>query len=359
MIKSFIILLCFIGNQTHASDLIEVLKKNDATYEERQVVSRELAELLGKKAPLPVLDALAEICFDVDICASATSDEELDRECYEFEDEDYKLQLGDACNTKNIRKNYTCGPTAIGWTQKILDSFGNLLHDTNSYYRNQIMNEIYKRYQENYNVDLRITANIEAFFTAYPKEKEKLHSVINNAVTLGTYTGDCYQYLNRFLFQKEESKLVRYFNLYSSILNTLDVFPAFKDKVNRGVRLPKAALLEHHKVGNIVCYDGFTSTSEHDPKTDYSIKPRNYFLSGKCTQRLYMNYEDNGSIPGKIITAGSLFSSENEVLFAPGACFRIDKVTPRTEHSPDDEDSICEEGQSYDFEMTLMPGKTN
>jgi hypothetical protein len=151
----------------------------------------------------------------------------------------------------------------------------------------------------------------------------------------------------------------RYYNLYKNIINTLNLFPPFKDKVNRGTNaLWGDTLIEHHKIGNIVCYDGFTSTAVHNPKTDYSSNPSNYFLEGKCTQRLYISYDQNPELAGRLIKAGSLSPNEDEVLFAPGSCFRIDSVTKRThvQDNPDD-DYECGEGKDYNFEMTLVPSK--
>jgi hypothetical protein len=190
----------------------------------------------------------------------------------------------------------------------------------------------------------------------YPNEAKKLQSIANGALALGSYTGNCYHQLNSFLFSSNIQKINRYFNLYSAIINTLDFFPDYKKKVNRGVNLPSNVLKEHHKVGNIVCYQGFTSTAEHNEQTDYSNNPSNYFLTEKCTQRLYINYENNGALPGKLIKSGSLSSNEKEVLFSPGACFQIDKVSPRTDATKAEDDyRECEEGQHYNFEMTLVP----
>ena len=151
--------------------------------------------------------------------------------------------------------------------------------------------------------------------------------------------------LNSFTLKREEP--------------TLEFFPEFKSKVNRGVELPKAILKEHHKIGNIICYDGFTSTAVH-MEDDYSDKPSNSFLSGKCTQRIYISYIENGSKPGKLIKSGSLSPEEDEVLFEPGSCFRVDKVYPRTDVTdPEEEDYLCEEGEHFNFELTLVPQKRN
>ena len=172
--------------------------------------------------------------------------------------------------------------------------------------------------------------------------------------SLAAYTLDCYMPLNSILYSKNQAKITRYYNLYRAIINTMGIFPEFKQKVNRGANLPKSVLQEHHKIGNIVCYNGFTSTAVHDPKTDMTNKPRNSFLSGKCTQRLYISYDER-ALGGRSISKGSALTSENEVLFEPGACFRIDKVYPRTDQPAEDEEGIeCGEGEHYNFEMTLV-----
>ena len=118
--------------------------------------------------------------------------------------------------------------------------------------------------------------------------------------------------------------------------------------------MPAGILKEHHKIGNIVCYDGFTSTAIHDPKTDMTDKPANDFLSRKCRQRMYISYEER-ALGGKAISKASTSKSENEILFEPGACFRIDNVYPRTDLPLEDDDNIeCAEGEHYNFEMTLV-----
>ena len=183
---------------------------------------------------------------------------------------------------------------------------------------------------------------------------KKFDKVIGASLVLGSYTGSCYSEFNGFLFSRKVEKLVRYYNLYAAIIDTLSIFLSL-EKVNRGVNLPASVLKEHHKVGNIVCYDGFTSTAVHDEK-DYTGEPKNFFLQGKCTQRLYISYEDNGAKPGKLIKSGSLSPGEDEVLFEPGACFRVDKVFPRTDDvDPEDEDHECQDGERFNFELTLMP----
>ncbi len=204
-------------------------------------------------------------------------------------------------------------------------------------------------------MDLSRPTVIQEFIKTYPEEGKKLITMASGAIALGSYTGSCHNQLNSFLFTNNKELKTRYYNLYKSIINTLEFFPKYRKKVNRGANLPKSALSEHHKVGNIVCYDGFTSTAVHNPKTDYTDTPSNYFLQKKCTQRLYISYEKNGAVPGKLIEAGSLSPSENEVLFEPGACFKIDKVYPRTDTSNEGEDYECNEGEHYNFEMTLVP----
>jgi hypothetical protein len=356
--KLLLFTLCIITLQAQANELHEILLKRSATFEEREIVSTELKDLLGLEQPIPVMDAIAEICYNVDICATFTTNDQIEKECdpIEFGDTQFPTHFGSACYLKKFKEDYSCTQPEKEMSLAGIQVFSDLLNDTRGYYLNIVSKLIIKKYIDVYNVDLSIPENARAFMDAYPKEAKKLQSISNGAIALGSYTGNCYHQLNGFLFSTNTKKINRYYNLHSAIINTLDFFPDYKKKVNRGVNLPSSVLKEHHKVGNIVCYQGFTSTAEHNELTDYSSKPSNYFLSEKCTQRLYISYEDNNALPGKLIKSGSLSSNEKEVLFSPGSCFRIDKVSARSDATkPEDDDIKCEEGQHYNFEMTLVP----
>ena len=356
--KLLLFTLCISTLQVQANELQGILYNRSATFEERESVSAELKKLLGIKQPIPVMDAIAEICYNVDICAASTTDEQIENECEptDFNDTEFPPHFGSACYLKQFKENYNCIQPEKEMNLAGIRVFADLLNDTKGYYLSIITKLIIKKYIEVHNVDLSIPENARAFMNAYPKEAKKLQSIASEAIALGSYTGNCYHQLNSFLFSSNINKIDRYYNLYSAIINTLDFFPDYKKKVNRGVNLPLSVLKEHHKIGNIICYNGFTSTAEHNELTDYSNKPSNYFLAEKCTQRLYISYEDNNALPGKLIKSGSLSSNEKEVLFSPGSCFRIDSVTPRTDVTdPEDDDIKCEEGQHYNFEMTLVP----
>ena len=61
------------------------------------------------------------------------------------------------------------------------------------------------------------------------------------------------------------------------------------------------------------------------------------------------------ALGSRSISKGSTSKSEDEILFEPGACFRIDNVYPRTDPpTEDDKDMECDEGEHFNFEMTLV-----
>lgn len=157
------------------------------------------------------------------------------------------------------------------------------------------------------------------------------------------------------MYSRDQQKLTRYYNLINGVINTMSRMPVYSGKVNRGVSLPSQVLKEYHKIGNIVCSDGFTSTSVHIPK-DYGSKPRNFFLKNKCTQRLYISQGVPGAAQGRSISEISVSKSENEILFPPGTCFRVDSVKPRTDEFPQEAENFeCEEGEHFQFELTVVP----
>jgi hypothetical protein len=271
---------------------------------------------------------------------------------------DSKLEMDDQCYPKYFREQFSCKADITKQSISTTAIAGKLLRDLSSLYNSYTQEQLIDAYSSQYGVDFReLIRNPEAleeFFKANPRAKIHIETVSRESLSLAAYTLDCYDTLNTYLYSKDSSQIKRYYNLYKAVINSMSLYPEFKGKVNRGVRLPQSVLNEHHKVGNTVCYDGFTSTAIHDPKTDMGAKPRNGFLSGKCTQRLYISNSES-AIGGKSIDKGSAHKSENEILFEPGSCFRIDKVYPRTDPDlEDDVGTVCEEGQHFNFEMTLV-----
>jgi hypothetical protein len=355
--KFSIIFLFAIASTAFSSDLIDIIKNTQSTYDERSLVSSQLASILGLNQPLPTADAIAEICYQVDICAQLSSDTEVGSACDPIEyGDDFPPFFGGACYLKDFREAYRCSSDIPMMSHAGLVSFSELMRDTSGYYSTVIKKYIYDYYKKNYNVDLTVNENVEPFFESYPDQKIRILDVAKNALALGSYTGNCYSKLNQILYTNDKAKQTRYFNLFKSIVDTLDFFPSFSGKVNRGVMLPKSVLAEHHKIGNIVCYDGFTSTSVHDD-SDYTNKPRNYFLREKCTQRIYITQGKTLSTSvGRLIDGGSLSPNENEVLFKPGTCFRVDKVSPRDDIVDDEQDhGDCGDGERFNFELSIVP----
>lgn len=352
---SFIIATIWsFSSYANSSAITDVLLNPKATMKERLDVSAILDRTLGQSRPLPGDEALLEACYEVDICASKTDITQ--NEC--VPDEEFGPTPGDACYIKDIREKYLCSKEMEPMGTNGLMAFWRLMEDTKSLYSAYIEKIALDFYLLKFKVDLNQKEVREAFFKKHPEEKAKIQKIMTSSYALGAYTADCYMKLNSALYDKDQTLITRYFNLYSSVIDTMTVFPEYKGTVNRGVDLPQEVLKEHHKVGNIVCNQGFTSTAIHDPKTDRGDNPRNSFLSGKCTQRLYIKQEDNGAQFGRLISSGSIAKSENEVLFTPGACFRVDKVYPRTDRDGEDEEEYeCEKGERYNFELTLVPSK--
>jgi hypothetical protein len=356
--KLLIIIALFAFTQAHgSSELTEILFKRDSTFEQRQEVSNILGQQ-GKLQPLKVVDAVAEACYGVDLCAALTEISEYPNYCGEENDPDHKIRLGDECYSKFFKEQYACNSDITKQSASTVDLAGRLIIDLSTLYNSYTFEYILDALSAQYNVDFRMLSQnpsaLDDFFKKNPLAKIRIETLTKETISLAAYTLDCYSKLNSYLYSKSSKEMGRYYNLYKAIINTMSLFPEYKGKVNRGVNLPKAILQEHHKIGNIVCYNGFTSTAVHDPKTDMTHKPRNGFLSGRCTQRLYISYDDSAS-GGKSISKGSSHQSENEILFEPGSCFRIDNVFERTDPPMEDEwEMECGEGEHYNFEMTLV-----
>ena len=343
-----------LGQSFADSGLTDILFKRTATIEERKNVSEELAHL-GLEQPLNVADAIAEVCYGVDLCAG--NELQLPSYC-EQESPGSSPVIGDPCYPLNFREKYSCNSEIEKQSYKTVSIAGKLLSDLSFMYRAYTQEYLVDSLGKQYNVDFRVLMQdpeaLEKFFQANPIVKLHIYSINDESLSLAAYTLDCYGRLNSMLYSQNQKNITRYYNLYKAVINTMTLFPEFKGKVNRGAYLPANILKEHHKVGNIVCYNGFTSTAIHNPKTDMTNKPSNSFLSGKCTQRMYISYDER-ALGGRSISKGSISSVENEVLFEPGACFRIDNVYPRTDPPIEGNDDVeCGEGEHYNFEMTLV-----
>jgi hypothetical protein len=357
MAKILLTLLTILSvNQVFAgADLTDILFNRTATFEERQSVSEVLAQA-GQQQPLNVTDAIAEVCYGVDICAG--SELQLPSYCDDNWDSEDIPTIRDACYPKYFRQTYSCNTELEKDSYKTVYLAGKLLFDLNTMYRSYVLDYMIDGLSRQYNVDFREMAQNPAalaeFYIKNPYAELRIKTISQELIALAAYTLDCYDSLNTLLYTQNQIKIKRYYNLYKAVINTMNLFPEYKGKVNRGTSLPVEILREHHKVGNIVCYNGFTSTAIHNPKTDMTDKPSNGFLSGKCTQRLYISYDER-ALGGRNISNGSTSKGEDEILFEPGACFRIDNVFPRTDPPLEDEaDTVCEEGQHYNFEMTLI-----
>ena len=141
-----------------------IIKKRNATFAERSAVSSQLADLLGLDQPLPVAEAIAEICYGVDICAQATSGSSVDDECNpeDYDDED-RPQFGSACYLKSFREQYRCSSSHGQMTMKGWEVFANILNDTKGFYITLIKSNFIEYYKAKFNVDLSVQANIEPF----------------------------------------------------------------------------------------------------------------------------------------------------------------------------------------------------
>jgi hypothetical protein len=357
MAKILLTLLTILSlNQVFAGpDLTDILFNRAATFEERQSVSEVLAQA-GQQQPLNVTDAIAEVCYGVDICAGSES--QLPSYCDDNWDSDDAPELWNECYPKYFRQKYSCNSELEKESHKTVYLAGKLIFDLSTMYRSYILDSMFDGFSRQYDVDFRVLSEdanaLEEFYKKTPHAKIRIETIANELLALASYTLDCYSSLNPLLYTKNQAKINRYYNLYKAVINTMTLFPEYKGKVNRGANLPAEFLKKHHKIGNVVCYNGFTSTAIHDPKTDMTDKPRNGFLSGKCKQRIYISYDER-ALGGRSISKGSTSKSENEILFEPGACFRIDNVFPRTDPPLEDEtETECEEGEHYNFEMTLV-----
>jgi hypothetical protein len=362
MLASKIFLLLILSSHAFA-DPTAILFNREAASEEKEKAALEL-EKLGKDRPLTALFAEAELCYGVDLCARLDDEAPFKEGCTlpvsEFPADEVQ---GPAtlCGIKYFRETYTCNEKTEPQRIKTVTQMGKMLEDANSFYTlmisEEMMSSVLGAGTPNKCEAKEKTSAFMNFLEKNPELNKKYEKMALAAPSLGQYTLECYDKINPLLFKRDPKIMVRYFNLFRAISDTMKLFPAYTGVVNRGTRLPPSVLAEHHKVGNIVCYDGFTSTAVDDP-SDHGDNPRNSFLEGKCNQRLYIKTENNGAAPGRLIDKGSASQGENEVLFEPGACFRIDKVTPRTDNPGGDyANEKCEPNLPFNFEMTLVPSK--
>lgn len=351
--KTLLFVLAALCFKAHAQDMSVIYDRMMSTEQRRGI--QELLQQ-GQDKPLPVTAAIAELCFDVDICASL----DLSTPTPSYCDLSEEPEFGDQCFPFYMREKYSCSASVDKQSVRELTRMSNLFSEYEGLYTSYSLESLFDRLTKRYGVDFRQLARnpkrAEEFLKKHPEIARELEFNQRENLTLAAYTGNCYGNMSRILGSKDERKLLRYFNLFAGLSNVMGSFPEYKGMVNRGANMSGERLKEYHTVGSIVCNAGYTSTAKHDPETDYGSQPRNSFLSGKCTQRMYITY-DSRAVGGKDISSASVHKSENEVLFEPGACFRVDKVYPRTDEvilEDGEEDRECGEGEHYNFELTLI-----
>lgn len=353
---NFLILFAILATSAFAQEsALSVLTNRGLTIQEREDFVTSFSE-----APLSRDEALVELCYQVDLCAQESSETDVKKLCTDAADLDNPERnfFGDSCTVRRFRKNHSCHPSIDKLKVQTVDRFLDIIEDSSSTYMSYIGNSLVRilsgipESEVNLCEVPDIIEEFEKFQKEHPKQAEAIQKMAENFPSLGMYTTDCYQSMNQFLFRKDEKSLQRYFNLFRATLDSLSILPDYKGKVNRGVALPEAILKEHKIVGNSVCYNGFTSTAAHIAK-DYGSNPRNSFLNG-CNQRLYITQPQNSSHFGKDIDGISKMKGEKEILFSPGACFRIEKVTPRADIGTNEELKQCPQDMLLDIEMTLI-----
>ena len=338
---------------------ISILFNPKANASSRDAVSKLLAERLGREGPLSVTAATAELCHGVDLCASASSETDLENTCAGSEEEEKDLALSSTCFAKKFKKNFSCDETKSPQTVHTLAAYGEALKDFQTTYMSRIESHFKHWIANALGIDINVLEaeyeNDPIAFGQNSQYQSVIEIMLKESSSMGQYTLNCFEKIAPIMYSRDQKKLTRYYNLINGVLNTMERMPIFSGKVNRGTNLPQSVLKEYHKVGNVVCSDGFTSTSIHIEK-DYGSKPRNAFLKSKCTQRLYISQGVAEAAKGRSISDISVSRSENEILFPPGTCFRVDSVRPRTdESSPDEEDYECQEGEHFQFELTVVP----
>ena len=129
-------------------------------------------------------------------------------------------------------------------------------------------------------------------------------------VMLSYYTESGYFCMNPYLRNKtggnQEVEL-----LIKTLNKGLAKLPNYQGLVRRGASLPEA-IRQQHSVGSIVTYDAYTSTST---------------ASGFPGKDIFLMYSKSG----KPVMGFSGHEDENEVLFAPGAKFKVLDVTTEGE----------------------------
>ncbi len=340
-------------------DVLEVLTNRSLTPEERSKIAQELTQT--DNPPLGRDEAMAELCFDVDLCAQDSTDADVSEICRDEHDLDdpEKNFFADSCTVRRFRKNFSCNPNVEKLRYKTVNLILDIIRDSKYTYMSYISAPLLKILSGTTDTGVNLcesddlNGEYEEFKKNFPEIAKAMEEMADNFPALGQYTSDCYSKMNRLLYSKDKVNLQRYFKLFAATQDALSILPDYKGKVNRGVSLP-AEILEEHKIeGNKVCNVGFTSTAAHVEK-DYGLKPRNSFLEG-CTQRLYISQPKDAKNFGKDIDLISRARGEKEILFPPGACFRIEKVTQRIDVDFTSEDfKGCPKENLVDIEMTLI-----
>lgn len=353
------VFIAFFSFCAHSEDALKSILDQNATSEELKQVANLLKG--SDNPPLSIDEAVAELCFGVDLCAQESSQETIDAICPEKDFTDPEsYHFGGSCTAKRFRTLYSCNSEVEKQKVKTLDLLLQPIQAANQAYSSYALSSLIKFASEKLSMDVNMCdetvmgMSFEEFQKTHPDKMKVFEELAKDLPALGHYTMECYNKINPILYKADKIMIQRYFNLLASIKKTLEVLPEYKGKVNRGVNLPEHILKEHTIIGNVVCYNGFTSTAAH-VEADYGNKPRNSFLSG-CGQRLYINQTNPGLKYGRSVDKVSLNSGEKEVLFSPGACFRIDKVSPRSDQSEDSSEK-CEGPGFLNIEMTLVDGK--
>lgn len=133
-------------------------------------------------------------------------------------------------------------------------------------------------------------------FTDCGLSPQEIHAIL-------LYTAEHYGTLNRALRENSEVELSKYQPIIDAINSGLSKLQSQKGMVKRGADLPKE-IEEMHCKGCIVTYDAYTSTSIED---------------GFEGSAMFVIQSKNG----KYVAPLSDNANEEEVLFAPGAKFKI------------------------------------
>ena len=197
--------LLTLGHAQAKSEPTDILFNRTATYEDRQSVSQSLAKL-GKAQPLLVNDAIAELCYGVDLCAGETPDSSYPSYCVDDlkEAKNNGLSLGNECYSKYFKQQYECNSDIPKQSAKTVLLAGKLLSDLGTMYNSYIQDYYIDGFSHQFNVNLREIMDdpsaMEEFFRINPAAKATIEVVTNESIALASYTLDCYGSLNTLLF---------------------------------------------------------------------------------------------------------------------------------------------------------------